>query len=42
MTQPSKPLIFLFVSLVLLDLVLIGAILVHGKVNFVEVFNHIK
>ena len=42
MTTPSKPLIFLFTSLVLLDMVLIGAILVHGKVNFVEVFNYLK
>jgi hypothetical protein len=42
MTTPSKPLIFLFVSLVLLDLVLIGAILIHGKVNFVELFKHLS
>lgn len=42
MTQPSKPLIFLFVSLVLVDLVLIGAILIHGKANFVELFKHLS
>lgn len=42
MTTPSKPLIFLFVSLVLFDLVLIGAILIHGKTNFVELFKHLS
>jgi hypothetical protein len=40
MTTPSKPLIFLFTSLVLIDLVLIGAILIHGKANFVELFKY--
>jgi hypothetical protein len=42
MTKPSKPLIFLFVSLVLLDLVLVGAILMHGKANFTELFKHLS
>jgi hypothetical protein len=42
MTKPSVPLIILFTSLVLLDLVLIGAILIHGKANFVELYKHLS
>lgn len=42
MTKPSFPLIILFCSLIVLDLGLVGAILIHGKANFTELYKHLS